>query len=495
MAAKPSDNQLKELTQKFLNEWRSEEQIYKMFVKKGWIDRDEELEKKFEQEKTPEQEEQPTPEAWPGWETINWVEDFDMDSATDDVAKDFISTIDAKTEEWLNDWSSNKAHDVAMMSSNLTQYSPIIYQWMTQHPGEAAKIVEKAKDINTLSQSKALNFLDNLWWKLMFWSDKTGRWLLWQILWADKWNKWYKPFAANSSETKQVVRALWKTNADNAWILNKSVWTISKDSNAFSNLTKAQKISWALQIIWMAAAAADWVFGMYNDTKNWTLKVTDNEALNRLYSFSDYIDTALTDMIPWVWLINAWVNMYYWDDKDENWLAKGRGWVLTKLWLDFWTEKDENKRNDNKKTYDWLKERWYTEWLWQVTTKKWSKAEQEKWIAKATTEVQNKEWRDSMWDNAFSSANRQLSQLNHVAWNKVQDKDWKAAWFTIKDLTDKFKWIKSENADWTESYDWVNKKTNQPLSSYINSLSSNTKKSVPNYDKKYKKDDESPINI
>ena len=102
----PSNDQIIEMVEHYHSQWKSLPQIYKAFVKKWWLEAEEWGEDKFvkwfEQRlwikwnETPEQEEQPTPEvwpspeAWPEWETINWVEDFDMDSATDDVAKDFI---------------------------------------------------------------------------------------------------------------------------------------------------------------------------------------------------------------------------------------------------------------------------------------------------------------------------------------------------------------------------------------------------------------------
>jgi hypothetical protein len=263
-----------------------------------------------------------------------------------------------------------------------------------------------------------------------------------------------------------------------------------------------------LQVVWMALSAFDWASNAKKDNENWINKLSEwkitgnenvdkylNEAVNKFYTFSDYCDTAITDVTPFAAIANRWIDLALWDKKDESWLKYARWWLWTKfnalvnnvMWKDsaaaYWEEPDVEKREKNKEAADWMKERWYkanynpfNSWL-SPSTKEWSKAEKDEEIAKASTDIQKKKWTDSLWDNAFSSANRQISQINHVSWKK----NW---WFDLKDLTDKYKWTKIKWENWEYTYDWINKKTNQPLSKYTESLSKKTKKEIPEFYKK-----------
>ena len=377
---------------------------------------------------------------------------------------------------WLQFWDA--------VAWDLSKYAPLLYSYFEKNPWEAAKLIEKVKDLNTLWESKLLNFFDNLWGRLLYWMDKWNGSFKSSVIWTDKVNpfQWWN----KSSEIKEVTRAIWKTNSDNPWILNKSVWTVSKNSNAYSNLTTLQKIQWWLQLFWMAMAALDWWLKVSDDMDSWVMKEDSNEFVERLYMFSNYLDKALTDMIPGVWLGNAIYNVVMEDKKDDNWLSKGRWGLLTKLWLDFWTEKDADKRKQNKDAVDWMQDEWYTKnwipiynWFKPASTGKWTPAKFAEEQAKAIEKMQTMWWTDQYWNTADNAATRYIVQYNKASWNKsAYSNKWQLSSLTKSDMLKNYKWKKQD--DW--SYDWVNKKTWLSLANEVQWLSESTWNKYPTFE-------------
>lgn len=377
---------------------------------------------------------------------------------------------------WLQFWDA--------VAWDLSKYAPLLYSYFEKNPWEAAKLIEKVKDVNTLWEAKLLNFFDNLWGRLLYWMDKWNGSFKSSVIWTDKVNpfQWWN----KSSEIKEVTRAIWKTNSDNPWILNKSVWTVSKNSNAYSNLTTLQKIQWWLQLFWMAMAALDWWLKVSDDMDSWVMKEDSNEFIERLYMFSNYLDKSLTDMIPGVWLGNAIYNVVMENKKDENWLSKGRWGLLTKLWLDFWTEKDADKRKQNKDAVDWMQDEWYTKnWVpiynrfKPASTGKWTPARFAEEQAKAIEKMQTMWWTDQYWNTADNAATRYIVQYNKASWNKsAYSNKWQLSSLTKSDMLKNYKWKKQD--DW--SYDWVNKKTWLSLANEVQWLSKSTWNKYPTFE-------------
>lgn len=390
-------------------------------------------------------------------------------------------------EEW--DETSGKSNhkraqfwDVVVW--DLSKYAPVLYSYFEKNPWEAAKLIEKVKDVNALWEGKLLNFLDNLWGRLWYWMDKWNGSFKSSVIWTDKRNpfQWW----AKSSELKDITRWV-KTTWSNPWVMQKTVWTASKNSNAFSNLSTAQKIQWWLQLFWMAMAALDWWLKVSDDMDSWVMKEDSNEFVERLYMFSNYLDKALTDMIPGVWLGNAIYNVVMEDKKDDNWLSKGRWGLLTKLWLDFWTEKDADKRKQNKDTVDWMQDEWYTKnwipiynWFKPASTGKWTPARFAEEQAKAIEKMQTMWWTDQYWNTADNAATRYIVQYNKASWSKnySSDKTWSLSALTKSDMLKNYKWKKQD--DW--SYDWVNKKTGLSLSNEVQWLSESTWNKYPTFE-------------
>ena len=414
-------------------------------------------------------------EAWPEGETINWVEEIDEEALKkwwEDAANIYIDAKNSAVDD--ASWKGNEVSSlVAQEASKLSSYWPLIAEYLAKNPWAAQKIVDKAGDMSKLWWSKFVNWLDNIWWKLLYWTDIKNWGFAHDVIW------WGKPFASAEKTVKDIISAKEA----------KKLWQVTKNSNAASNLTAAQKITWAFQLIWMAAASVDWVANAYSDNKKWVNKTLDtsdwkrtNEILNRWITFADYLDTAITDMIPWVWLVNAIANIV--DDRvDESWLAYWRWWVFTKLnqwinnlfWKDsaaaFWEEADADKREKNKEAYDWMQEQWYRNWVWYTKTKEWSKAASDKKESKAIDEMTKKEWQSANGDNAYQSATRYQVQLNKATWAKINDSKGKStAALSLNDINKKY--TRKKLKDWT--YDWVSKKTGQSLMNDVKWISKAT---------------------
>lgn len=314
MAAKPSESQLKELMQRFLDEWRSEEQIYKMFVKKWWIPRDEEIEKRFEQERTPEQEEQPTPEAWPSpeswpeWETINWVnEDNDLTQETS-----------------IDDWEEEIDRSV---------------DWMTL-----------LKDINFASSfAKPLyNALaEKFWWeawKIMvqkvLW--KMANWVIKSLDWLEKFVK--TPWAIQT--VVNTVLSVMETNQDmKKWLTkNDAISTASDFADNF------------LLNIPSFVTHATWHTPYWENKTKWEQKEQVEQMNKDKETREKYSD------MWWGWFWNL-----LWTSKTEWWYLEEVKNIKNKFWwnAEMWAEQqlsmyaaDNKKLNDSKLKKDIIN-KWY----------------------------------------------------------------------------------------------------------------------------------------
>lgn len=429
MAAKPSESQLKELMQRFLDEWRSEEQIYKMFVKKWWIDRDEELEKRFEQENAPEQEEQPTPEAWPSpeawpeWETINWVEE-ETPANNDKNEEEYNS-------EW---WEYAKDLDASDDGS------------------EYGKMLEQAW-VGVARDSKAIKWI----------MTKLVKWLKWL---PESWlNKIYKHFIDNAS------LYFWKNNPEMFKELSDAGRMITgwevKPTQVLSWETKKKILSKFLWTIWQ------WLFTdavMLYDVNEANKKATNKNA--NWAAAMDAIDSA-TETLPilsWVDLLaDAWTAIKW--AKDENWESYSRWWLLSKANFlinkmkgkdsarTFWENSQEEQMEDLQ-NMDWMKKQWF-KWSWWNTgkpsAKEWSKADAMLKDSKAMDKIDaNKKWKGQAatdWISTDKADQDRRDAKQYIVYINQSKKIpiWDKKSYTEKDF------VKDFVAD--KDGTWINKKT------------------------------------
>lgn len=304
MAAKPSESQLKELVQRFSNEWKSEEQIYKMFVKKWWIDRDEEFEKGFEQERTPEQEVWPSPESWPEWETINWVEE--------ETPTDFISQ-----SKW-EDWDSNTGQKKLEIFCN--EYNKIL--------------------------KEAANYVNghNHW-----------EWLVWK--WTEEFNEtlnWYKKQLEALEQSPEFTQLMKDIS---------EAWTWTPWDNGIMNANVNQTLRLAASWLWskmfndkdriwnyLSEIATSWTGKVLNEFAKWSIWWNRwamlwaiPSAVYSIFAWEDAQDIANEYLKNNKWAAKKVENAKKFDEKFNNLTDTMKFWddVAWVWWQDYLKVRDE----------------------------------------------------------------------------------------------------------------------------------------------------------
>ena len=339
---KPSDEQLARLTQRAINEWRSRQEIYEAFVRKWWIDRDEELERSFAEETS-------TSNPWPEWETINETE------GEEEAPVDFISQ--AKWEDWDNNTGQEKLKIFADEYNNILKEAAahvnkyahwewLVGKWkenfnkvldwykkrleeLEQSPEFKQLMKDIAEwgtwklfdnwimnaDINqTLKMatawlwSKMFNDKDRVWnylsefatsWPAKFINELTSwswEWNWWGLLWA-------LPAAAYSifawEDAQDIAKEYLKNNKGTKWTSSdeESKWNKLREKNANVDIKKATD-----QMAFWDDAASSWVEGYVEnrDSKLATLlKIKWIES-------PEEIDKFLSQYPSWKWAKQEW---------------------------------------------------------------------------------------------------------------------------------------------------------------------------------------------
>lgn len=417
MAAKPSESQLKELMQRFLDEWRSEEQIYKMFVKKWWINRDEEIEKRFEQERTLEQEEQPAPEVWPEGNVINDVEevkntdDSDYNAGWNDLADKieldwWEEEIDRDgwdaLQKWLR-WSMFARPAVEYLKKKLWKKTvktlvKTLWKWIKKYTTKAWKNLVK-------------------WIKAPWYLELAVNWLV-SFLEA-KWDReeWLTKDDAFSMASdfvdnflfdipSAVTHLCWET----PWWENKTVWEqqaqVQKIKKDEETLDKYDDLNW-----WWFRWRVRWTV--------WNALWTD--ALEWWYLSES---KRIKDNFWWDWEMDAeqQISAYAaWNNKENN--SKLKKDIINK-WYKYKTVRDKETW---EKYQTWVDDEWNTllneKQLLQVGKKdnsnfKWENPKPKK---KETKKEESNDKKDNDWEPSNDSP------LNWVS-NNVSP-IWKLNWF------------------------------------------------------------------
>lgn len=305
---KPSDEQLARLKDRAIKEWKTEKEIYEAFVKKWWINRDEEVEKSFEEKS---KEETPTTEESPDNESpINGIEEEESNDLTKETSVD-------NSEEKIDrgvDWAT------VLKDANFAS--------------------SFAKPLYNLLKKK-------FWWEA--WKVMTQK-ILWKF--ANWWIKsldWLEKFIKTPWAIQTVLNtaiSVWETNND------MKKWLTKNDAAS----TASDFVDNFLLNIPSFVYHATWHTPYWENETKWEQQAQVEQMNKDKETRNKYSD------MWWWWFWNL-----LWTNKTEWWFLEEDKNIKNKFWWDasMYAEQqlsayaaDKWKLNDSKLKKD-LIDKWY----------------------------------------------------------------------------------------------------------------------------------------
>ena len=184
---KPSDEQLARLKDRAIKEWKTEKEIYEAFVKKWWIDRDEEVENEFRLEQEAKDKADYFDKEMLWWATVDELDEkiedkFDIWklSSLPTIAQAMANWISA---EWLKSAIAKAAPKIAWTLWTSAKFlarnawaiaSSLISAYQTKNDRESWKIKAEYK----WEGDWAWAYLRDVWRNLYWYADNMAFWLL-----------------------------------------------------------------------------------------------------------------------------------------------------------------------------------------------------------------------------------------------------------------------------------------------------------------------------